>query len=97
MGITLETFTLLLNKEDDDESDEQESAPADVTVKSEVDRNDFIAAANMDNFELLHNSTLHIYRSHESFEYAENMVASFDLQKSWGFLLLLFQNQHKLS
>lgn len=42
---------LLLNQEDDDESDELESAQADVATNSSVDRHNYIAAAHMENFE----------------------------------------------
>ncbi|KAJ6960429.1 hypothetical protein NC653_038458 [Populus alba x Populus x berolinensis] len=43
----------VLNQEDDDESDELESAQADVATNSNVDRHNYIAAAHMENFEIL--------------------------------------------
>lgn len=57
---------LLLNQDDDDESAELESEPSDVATKYDMDRNTFIAAADMDNFELLYDSTMHMYRWYDS-------------------------------
>ena len=51
ISYTMDTFMLLLNQEDDDESDELESAQADVATNSNVDRHNYIAAAHMENFE----------------------------------------------
>jgi hypothetical protein len=66
ISYTMETFMLLLNQDDDDESAELESEPSDVATKYDMDRNTFIAAADMDNFELLYDSTMHIYRWYDS-------------------------------
>ncbi|KAJ6861277.1 hypothetical protein NC651_037381 [Populus alba x Populus x berolinensis] len=51
ISYTMDTFMLLLNQEDDDESDELESAQADVVTNSNVDRHNYTAAAHMENFE----------------------------------------------
>ncbi|KAJ6886252.1 hypothetical protein NC651_026826 [Populus alba x Populus x berolinensis] len=60
ISYTIDTFIIQLNQEDDDELE---------SARVDVERNNLTTVVDMDNFELLRNSTLHKHRRHDTFEY----------------------------
>ena len=69
----MNSFLVMLNQEEDDQSGDLESADADVDNNVDVEMNTSVDDADRDNFELQYNSSLDQFRRQVTFEHERIM------------------------
>jgi len=73
ISYTMNSFLVMLNQEEDDQSGDLESADADVDNNVDVEMNTSVDDADRDNFELQYNSSLDQFRRQVTFEHERIM------------------------